>query len=138
MRPEISPDFEDFRYYKYDYAYTSRDEEKKQRKSFWFRGDNSRKGEGPTEEELTKGAIMDLGKQKTGKWKLPLGIAALALLVSGILWQNGVIDPFQSPTSERLIQKQPVEPVTKKGLIGGVNRKARKSGSGRFYHPDCP
>ncbi len=117
MRPEISPDFEDFRYYKYDYAYTSKDEDKKQRKFFWFRGDNSRKGDEPTEEDLAKGAIMGLGKQKTGKWKLPLGIAALALLVSGILWQNGVIGPFKLPGSERLIQKEPIKPVTKKKPI---------------------
>jgi hypothetical protein len=129
MRPEISPDFDDFRYYKYDYAYNSKEEEKKQRKSFWFGGNSSRKGEAPTEDELAKGAIMDLGKPKSGKWKLPLGLAALALLVSGILWQNGVIDPFRSPGSERLIQKEPVKPVTKKGLLGDVNRKGGKSGS---------
>jgi len=129
MRPEISPDFDDFRYYKYDYAYTSKEEEKKQRKSFWFGGNSSRKGEAPTEDELAKGAIMDLGKPKSSKWKLPLGLVALALLVSGILWQNGVIDPFKLSGSDRLIQKEPIKPVTKKKPIGDVNRKGRKNGS---------
>jgi hypothetical protein len=126
MRPEISPDFHDFRYYKYDYAYTSKEEEKKERKSFWFGGNRSRKGEAPTEEELAKGAIMDLGKQKTGKWKLPLGLAALALLVSGVLWQNGVISPFKLLGSESFFQEEHMKSAKKTTSIGDANKKGGK------------
>jgi capsular exopolysaccharide synthesis family protein len=129
MRPEISPDFHDFRYYKYDYAYTSKEEEKKKRKSFWFGGNRSRKGEAPTEEELAKGAIMDLGKQKTAKWKLPLGLAALALLVSGVLWQNGVISPFKLLGSESFFQEEHMKSAKKTTSIGDANKKGVKKGA---------
>ena len=79
---------------------------------------------------MIKGAILGQEKQGPDKWKILAGIAALALLVSVILWQKGIIDPFNRPGLESHIQEESIEQVTKKKPGGGVNRKGLINGSG--------
>jgi capsular exopolysaccharide synthesis family protein len=119
MRPEVSPDFQDYKYYSYYYAYGEEGEHKKKsqrRKLFTFLG---KEGERKKKEELTVPAgDQAKGRQakramELSKRKVALMLAAMALLMGGVLWQSGIIDPFSLDT-EKSIRKGIERPVGKK------------------------
>jgi capsular exopolysaccharide synthesis family protein len=120
MRPEISPDFQDFKYYKY--YYHSKEEEKARagrivEKALSFlriRGDghttedrNVLPGSAETETQDTEGK-----KPRILRWALIL--VAIAFLTVGILWQNGIIDPAQFMGSSKPVKKDDIKPVDRK------------------------
>jgi succinoglycan biosynthesis transport protein ExoP len=96
MKPEVSPDFQDYKYYRY---YHSSGEEEKRPGRPRFRP-RLFGGEGWKEAEVAPGAILEKGLKDKGSpskpfaWaKYPLVSAAVALLVGGILWHTGIINP---------------------------------------------
>ncbi len=88
MRPEVSPDFEDYKQYRYYYSYGAEDRDKKggENRKRWLPGIPvaalAKKG-------LEKARQSFLGEQRNGL-KTILFMAAMALLGAGIFWQSGV------------------------------------------------
>jgi capsular exopolysaccharide synthesis family protein len=120
MRPDVSPDFQDYKYYSYAYAYGEEDKRKKRgerKKLFSLIG---KKRERKTKEEhgiplggeevgLRKKGAKGLNKRKVG-----LLLVAVALLTGGVLWQSGIIDPFKPPDRGTPIRKDEVRSADKK------------------------
>jgi Mrp family chromosome partitioning ATPase/uncharacterized protein involved in exopolysaccharide biosynthesis/cell division septation protein DedD len=120
MRPEISPDFQDFKYYKYYYHSEEKGKTRAGRiaeKALSFlriRGDghttedrNVLPGSAETETQDTEGK-----KPRILRWALIL--VAIAFLTVGILWQNGIIDPAQFMGSSKPVKKDDIKPVDRK------------------------
>jgi SH3-like domain-containing protein len=114
MKPEVSPDFMELKYYKYYYSYGEEGEKKKRVKA----------------ERHTEG-------RKLSPVKIWLLIAALALLVLGVLWQMGIlpVDRYlfgvsRVETPGAMKHKQPVEVASTGGSIplvvfGGAEGESR-------------
>jgi cell division septation protein DedD len=90
MRPEVSPDFEGYKYYSYYYSY---EEEGK--------GKKSRKGDRREEEK----ALHEKPPKNLTIGRLALMLVAIAFLSAGILWQSGIIHPFKALDVQRLVKK---------------------------------
>lgn len=84
MRPELSPDFEDYKHYKYYYSY-SEDGKKHRKKNSWFK-----KKAVTAEYPGRSGGGLKSGKL-VGSFLLLAGVAALG---AGVLWQTGYIRPL--------------------------------------------
>ncbi len=141
MRPDVSPDFQDYKYYSYYYAYG---EEKKQKK----RGERrhllsfiGKKRESGKREKLAIPAaekaegLLKRGAERLSKRKVALMLVAIGLLTGGILWQLGIIDPFKTPDTGRSIRKDEVRSArAKKGpqkrAIQGKPKTASKQPKG--------
>jgi capsular exopolysaccharide synthesis family protein len=106
MKPEVSPDFHNFKYYKY---YSSYGEEVKK------------------EDQLKKGlqffkdsGISSWGRSKKGRKSkrslltFSLAGAGAILLAGGILWQSGLIDPEKATESAKPVQDKTVQPAAQK------------------------
>ena len=121
MRPEVSPDFQDYKYY---YSYYSYGEEGKGKKSREHkRGLAFLRGKGDRREE--EKALQEKPPKKLKIGRLALMLVAIAFLSAGILWQSGIIDPFKALDVQRLVKKggllpRPVldteAPKVKKGI----------------------
>ena len=120
MRPDVSPDFQDYKYYSYAYAYG---EEGKRRK----RGEGKRlfsligkKLERKTSEEQRTSVgevgvrLRKKGDKGLNKRKAVLLLVAVALLTGGLLWQSGIIDPFKTLDRGTPIKKDEVRSADKK------------------------
>jgi len=125
LKPEISPDFQDFKYYKHYYSYGHRETESKgEKKGFSLFG---AKKIGISGGELR----MPLGSEKRKNRSKRVSasgsvliVAALALLAAGLLWQNGVLDPSKLFGSGEKADKDLGKPVIKRKLQTQTNRKA--------------
>ncbi len=122
MRPEVSPDFQDYKYYSYYYSYGEEGKDKKHRdrKKGWAflgrKGQKEKKGEpGTPIGEEGRGPQRKEGK-KAIRGRLVLLFVATALLAVGILWHNGLIDPFRVFEERRAAKQDEIRPGTKKGL----------------------
>ncbi|UCB50233.1 MAG: polysaccharide biosynthesis tyrosine autokinase, partial [Deltaproteobacteria bacterium] len=122
MRPEVSPDFQDYKYYSYYYSYGEEGKDKKHRdreKGWAFlgrKGQKERKGEpGTPIGEEGRGPQRKEGK-KAIRGRLVLLFVATALLAVGVLWHNGLIDPFRVFEEQRAVKQDEIKPGTKKGL----------------------
>jgi succinoglycan biosynthesis transport protein ExoP len=114
MKPEISPDFQDFKYYKYYYSYGGEDKESrgkgKKRGFFSLRGRGKGRGEQRAADSPGKGRIPREDRAAGSRAaRISLMILALALLGGGLLWQNGIIDPNEwfgpgGPSGEEPVQ----------------------------------
>lgn len=99
MKPEISPDFHEFKYYKYYYSYGDEGKKRGERPSrIWSflpgSADRHRRvEERPDALALKANTRRDLGK-KRGTLGVSLLAIALLFLVGGILWQSGIIEPL--------------------------------------------
>jgi capsular exopolysaccharide synthesis family protein len=112
MRPDVSPDFQDYKYYSYAYAYG---EERKHRK----RGEGKKRERKKREEQRTPAQEEGVGLQNKGtkrlnKRKVVLLLVAVALLTGGVLWQSGIIDPFKASDRGASIKKDEVRSADKK------------------------
>jgi len=121
MRPEVSPDFQDYKYYTYYYSYGEQEKQRKRReriKGFSFlrrKGDSQRKEEekisiGEEGERLPKKRA-----RKLNRGRLALMLVAMAFLAAGILWQNGIIDPFKLLDLETPVKKDEIKPAVREG-----------------------
>jgi cell division septation protein DedD len=101
MRPEVSPDFQDYKYYSSSYSYGEEGKGKNSREHkrgfAFFRG----KGDRPEEEK----AFQEKSPKKLKIGRLVLMLVAIAFLSAGILWQSGIIDPFKALDIQRLAKK---------------------------------
>jgi capsular exopolysaccharide synthesis family protein len=127
LKPEVSPDFQDFKYYKHYYSYGDHDRQGEGREkegSFSLFG---RKNLGLSGEEPRMHWVSRKSKSRTKRIS-PVGsvliVTALALLAAGLLWQNGVVDPFKWFVSEEKKDKAPEKRVIKRKLYPQGNLKA--------------
>jgi capsular exopolysaccharide synthesis family protein len=132
MRPEVSPDFHDYKYYRYYYSYGEEPKEKRSpgnKKRFSLgrkKEDNSLGPEG----EIFPGSVGKDAQEKQGN-KLNLfrfflmGVAVVALTL-GILWHNGIVDPFRLVNGERSVIVADIKAHVKKSLSSKpIHRKAK-------------
>ena len=130
MRPEVSPDFQDYKYYSTYYAYGEEEKHKKRtqrRKLLPFLGKEGERKK--KEEQMVPVADQAKGLQtkrprELGKRKVALMLMAMALLIGGILWQSGIIDPFKTADTERSMKKDLKRPVGK--ITGPKKRESIK------------
>jgi polysaccharide biosynthesis transport protein len=106
MKPEVSPDFHNFKYYKYYSSYGE---------------------EGKKEDQLKKGlhffresGISSWGKGKKGKKSkkslllFSLAAVGVILLAGGFLWQSGLMDSEKAMESAKPVQNKTAQPVAHK------------------------
>jgi succinoglycan biosynthesis transport protein ExoP len=121
MRPEVSPDFQDYKYYSYYYSYGEEGKDKKHRDrkkgwAFLGRKGQKEKKEGPGNPIEERRRRPEKEARKGIKWKLVLLFVATALVAVGILWHNGLIDPFRAFEEQRQGKQDDIKPGTKKGV----------------------
>ncbi len=122
MRPEISPDFQDYKHYSYYYSYGGPEggEKVKGYKKGLTYLSKKLNGHGINEKRKDTngggGSNLEKREKKPNKMKLPLLFVALVFLAMGLLWQNGVVDPFT------WIQPEP--PEVKQRMNGSVKEKS--------------
>jgi capsular exopolysaccharide synthesis family protein len=122
MRPEVSPDFHDYKYYRnYYYSYGGEDEEKEARSykkvfSFAKHKDDSQSS---SEEKISPASVRKVARPRQGKrlnpmkWSL-IGVS-LIFLSSGLLWHNGIMDPLKLFHLKRWVIADQVKSSAKKG-----------------------
>jgi polysaccharide biosynthesis transport protein len=106
MKPEVSPDFHNFKYYKYYSSY----------------GEEGTKGEEPKKglQFFRENGISSWGRGKKGKRsKRPvltfsLAGAGLILLAGGILWHFGIVDPLKPADSAKPAPEKTVQSLAQK------------------------
>jgi polysaccharide biosynthesis transport protein len=119
MKPEISPDFQDFKYYKYYYSYgdekKGRPKEKPKRLLTFFRDRMGRRGE--EKPRAPKKAESGTREKRVRSWPLTVVLVgiALACLAAGILWTSGNLAPSgPSGTDPTMVPGQ--KPQSKPGV----------------------
>jgi cell division septation protein DedD len=121
MRPEVSPDFQDYKYYSYYYSYGEEGKDKKGRdrkKGLAFlgrKGKKESKDQNTSTEEEGRGAQKQEAKKVSGR-RLLLLFVATAILAVGVLWHNGLIDPFKGFEKQGPGKKEETKPDVKKGV----------------------
>ncbi|MEW6669453.1 MAG: SPOR domain-containing protein [Thermodesulfobacteriota bacterium] len=126
MKPEISPDFHDFKYYKYYYSYgeekKGKPKETSRRLLNFFRDSMGRRGQ---EQPQAPGEAEGGPGEKPARTRLltvVLAVIAVACLAAGILWTSGVLAP--SGTSRT---GPAVAPVQKPQPKPGFTAKTRSA-----------
>jgi capsular exopolysaccharide synthesis family protein len=110
MRPDVSPDFEDYKHYKYYYSYGEEEKSKRYRKKKtlipW--ADKRRESLDATEDS-PKPEMRESGSAGKRKWssilRIGLLVSAAGLLTGSLLYQNGVIDPPRDSEAKDLANK---------------------------------
>ncbi|MGD9040792.1 MAG: polysaccharide biosynthesis tyrosine autokinase [Desulfobacteraceae bacterium] len=135
MRPEVSPDFQDYKYYSYYYSYGEEGKDKRRRdlkKGWAFLG---RKGEKESKEAQQEATIRDEGvgsekkEAKKRTRRLFLLLVATAILALGILWQNDLMDPFKVLDKKPAKQQEKRDELGKKASQTPVSRRPEKVSS---------
>jgi succinoglycan biosynthesis transport protein ExoP len=106
MKPEVSPDFHNFKYYKYYSSY----------------GEEGAKGEEPNKglQFFRKNGISSWGRSRKGKKSkrsiltFSLAGAGLILLAGAILWQFGMMDLPKAPDSAKPAPHKTAQPLAQK------------------------
>ena len=114
MRPDVSPDFQDYKYYSYAYAYGEEEKRRKRgegKKLFSLIGKKRERKTG--EEQKTSVGEVGVELRKKGdkgldKRKVLLLLVAVALLTGGLLWQSGIVDPFKTSDKRTPARKDEV------------------------------
>jgi capsular exopolysaccharide synthesis family protein len=97
MRPELSPDFHDYKYYRHYYSYGEEDKREsggEHEKGLSFakkRIGNHRKGNRGFSSNKEEVRVQQQDKRRS-IFRLPLMGAVLALVTAGVLWQNGILE----------------------------------------------
>jgi succinoglycan biosynthesis transport protein ExoP len=122
MRPEVSPDFENYKHYKYYYSYGEDGKKRRKKKSFTMFDTRDIKLRSLDRSSSAK--VAGWAKKGWHKWKkalgLPLVIVAGMLLAGGILRQNNILsflnwNQMEPPRTKRElkipIKEQPALPA---------------------------
>ncbi len=121
MRPDVSPDFQDYKYYSSYYAYGEEEKHRRkrgERKKLFSMIGKKRERKTREEQRIPVGE-EEVGLRKKGakglnKRKVALLLVAVALLGGGVLWQSGIIDPFKPTDRGKSIRKDEVRSAAKK------------------------
>jgi len=120
MRADVSPDFQDYKYYSTYYAYG---EERKRRKGgmhgrllsfFRQKGEAEEKKEQKIAISEEPKGLKIKGPRRPRNRKLLLLLVAMGLLAGGALWQSGLISPSKPQGKKTSIKKDQVRPADKK------------------------
>jgi capsular exopolysaccharide synthesis family protein len=120
MRPDVSPDFQDYKYYSYAYAYGEGEKhrERGKRKNLFSWIGKKRERKRKAEQKIPAGekeeGLIKKGAKGLSKRKVALLLVALALLGGGVLWQSGIIDPFKPPDRGTSIRKDEARSADRK------------------------
>ena len=119
MRPDVSPDFQDYKYYTYYYSYGEEGKGKKGRdkpRGLPFFKKKEDIYEATQEIWLNRPESEPLEKpaKKQHKGRFVLMVVALVCLAGGVLWQNNVIHPFWKSDSKGSVTA-PIVPPTSVG-----------------------
>ena len=98
MRPDLSPDFEDYKHYKYYYSYGEEEKSKRYRKkTSLFPWLESRRKSSESAEDGQPSPKEETAPAQKKKWsslmRVALIISASGLLVGSLLYQNEVVSP---------------------------------------------
>ena len=126
MKPEFSPDFQDFKYYKYYYSSEEEEGEVEEPGGF-LKGLSFRKPERKRqhmeEVEGTSGETAEVSAEgrsrSSGILRWVFLVIALALLATGVLWQNGLIDPMKMVERREPVEEDEERTVINKTLQRG-------------------
>jgi cell division septation protein DedD len=114
MRPEVSPDFENYKHYKYYYSYgeDGKKRRKKKKLSMFDRRDFNLRSIGSLEGS-SFAKVAGWVRKAWHNWKKGLGLSllvlAVVLLAAGLLWQNALWGPFKSGNTESANRKEEVK-----------------------------
>lgn len=119
MKPEISPDFQNFKYYRYYYSYGEEEKERRgrgiQRAFSFIRGIGD--SQEPRESHVSPRSVEEGSGGEQGKridpLRLLLILVGLIFLSVGLLWQNGVIDPLKLLASPKPVKEDNLKPSIK-------------------------
>lgn len=120
MRPDVSPDFQDYKYYSYAYAYGGEQKHRKkgERKRLFSLIGKKRESKTREEQRIPVGEegvrLREKGAKGLNKRKAFLLFVAVALLTGGVLWQSGIIDPFKHQDRATSVKKDEVGSAGKK------------------------
>ncbi|KPK23181.1 MAG: hypothetical protein AMK69_18495, partial [Nitrospira bacterium SG8_3] len=119
MKADVSPDFQDYKYYSYNYAYGEKEKTKKRlgRVGNAFRN--------WAKDGLERAAQMVASRDKTerppekqtrmsNRGYLVFVLLLVVVLTVGILWQSGIIEPFKSSVLETPVVRNQTEPTSKR------------------------
>lgn len=137
MKPEISPDFQNFKYYRYYYSYGEEEKERRGgsiKKAFSFvsrgRGDSRE----PQESHISPRSVEEGSRDEQGKginiFRSFLILVGLTFLTVGLLWQNGVIDPLRLLASHEPVKEEDLKPSVIKKSPKPMIQKMPKDISG--------
>jgi succinoglycan biosynthesis transport protein ExoP len=143
MRPEVSPDFENYKHYKYYYSYGEDGKKRRKKKSFTMFDTRDINLRGSDISSSAK--VAGWAKKGWRKWKktigLPLMIVAGILLAGDLLWQNNILgllnwnhtEPPRTTQEMKIpIKEQPAPPAPT-----GTDAPARTSPT-RVEHQPLP
>jgi capsular exopolysaccharide synthesis family protein len=117
MKPDVSPDFQDYKYYSYYYSYGEEEKDRgsrQKKKGFpFFRGKKEipdetqeiwlkKKKRGAPEQPDRKGRII----------RLILILVAIVCLAGGVLWQSGLLDSFKQSYLGTPVEKEELKAPT--------------------------
>ncbi len=113
MRPEVSPDFENYKHYKYYYSYgeDGKKRRKKKKLSMFDTRDFNLRSIGSIEGS-SSAKVAGWVRKAWHNWKkgpgLSLLVLAVVLLAGGLLWHNALLAPFKSGNTESANRKEEV------------------------------
>ncbi|MEJ2724250.1 MAG: polysaccharide biosynthesis tyrosine autokinase [Deltaproteobacteria bacterium] len=139
LKPEVSPDFQDFKYYKHYYSYGDHEVQEKSskgRRSFLLFGAKNRGFQGG-EPGMHLGSLNRKNRSKRiSPSRSVLIVMALALLAGGLLWQNGVIEPFALFGSDKKRDRQFEKPVIKRRLQPQTSQRSKARAKTEAARPE--
>jgi succinoglycan biosynthesis transport protein ExoP len=112
MKPDISPDFQDLKYYKYYYSYGEKDKTDDQHRSLPFLKKVSVRHKEPSSQSLFRSLLV---------------LLALGMVAAGALWYQGVIDPLELAGMSKPPVQELVKKVVRKALPQGKEKTPSKS-----------
>ena len=129
MKPEISPDFQDYKHYSYYYSYGGPEGDEKEKgykkrlTSLGKRLNGQRVDKKTSDTNGGGGSNLEKREKKPNKMKLTFLLVALVFLTVGVLWQNGFVDPFA--------WIQPESQEIKQHMNGSVKQKSLRATSSK-------
>ena len=143
MRPDVSPDFQDYKYYSTYYAYGEEKHRKKAERRNLFSFIGKKREHKPKEgQKIPAGekaeGLQDKGAKGLSKRKVALILVAMALLTGGLLWQSGVIDPFKPPGTGKSIRKDRVRSAERRKQPNQRVFKAKAESQVKKPTPETP